>query len=80
MKLAGHVTIYDIDWVEGPPEHGTPVYIASDERLCDTCINRGRTNGLSQESFCSSCIHQEYWRKDHYVPVSTNTLPQLPRV
>ena len=23
---------------------------------CKECINKGQTNGLSQESFCSSCI------------------------
>jgi hypothetical protein len=33
---------------------------------CSQCVNRGKTNGLSQESFCSSCIHQESWRVDHF--------------
>ncbi len=33
---------------------------------CNKCVNHGKTNGLSQESFCSSCIHQESWRVDHF--------------
>lgn len=33
---------------------------------CTKCVNRGKTNGLSQESFCSSCVHQESWRVDHF--------------
>jgi len=33
---------------------------------CRTCSNRGRVNGLSQESFCDSCVYQESWRKNHY--------------
>ena len=33
---------------------------------CSKCVNHGKTNGLSQESFCSSCIHQESWRVDHF--------------
>ena len=33
---------------------------------CSKCVNRVKTNGLSQESFCSSCVHQESWRVDHF--------------
>ncbi len=33
---------------------------------CKKCINKGQTNGLSQESFCSSCIHSTSWMKDYY--------------
>jgi len=35
-------------------------------QLCETCDNKGRPNGLSQESFCKSCIWQETWRVSHY--------------
>ena len=35
---------------------------------CSTCSNRGKVNGLSEEIFCSSCVHQESWRVDWYVP------------
>lgn len=38
---------------------------------CRTCKNRGRTNGLSQESFCESCVWQLMsFRKNHYAPNS----------
>ena len=40
---------------------------------CATCANRGHVNGLSQESFCDSCIRQHSWRKNHYVAISTTT-------
>lgn len=35
---------------------------------CNTCSNRGRIDGLSQESHCSHCKWQEQWRTDHYAP------------
>ena len=35
---------------------------------CRTCANRGRINGLSQESYCDSCIYQgRDWRQNHFV-------------
>ena len=35
---------------------------------CQTCANRGRVNGLSQESYCDSCVYQgRDWRKNHFV-------------
>ncbi len=38
---------------------------------CRTCANRGRLNGLSQESFCESCKHASSVRsQDHYKPKS----------
>ena len=38
---------------------------------CRTCKNRGCTNGLSQESFCESCVWQLMsFRKNHYAPNS----------
>lgn len=37
---------------------------------CLTCANRGVVNGLSQESFCDSCIYQSRsWRRNHFKPV-----------
>lgn len=35
---------------------------------CKTCANRGRVDGLSQETHCDHCMHQERWRTDHYAP------------
>lgn len=32
---------------------------------CNTCANRGRVNGLSQETYCEQCSRQAY-RVDHY--------------
>lgn len=38
---------------------------------CRTCANRGQVNGLSQESYCDSCIYQgRDWRQNHFVDVS----------
>jgi len=38
---------------------------------CRTCANRGRVNGLSQESYCDGCVYQgRGWRKNHFVDVS----------
>lgn len=38
---------------------------------CRACANRGRINGLSQESYCDSCIYQgRDWRQNHFVDVS----------
>ena len=35
---------------------------------CQTCANRGRVNGLSQESYCDGCVYQgRSWRKNHFV-------------
>ena len=33
---------------------------------CNACVNRGRTDGLSQESHCDHCVYQENWRTNHY--------------
>lgn len=37
---------------------------------CESCVNRGRTFRLSQESYCEHCVHQETWRKDWYATVA----------
>ena len=43
---------------------------------CRACVNRGRVNGLSQESFCDSCIWQGMsWRKDHHAPAVPDANP-----
>lgn len=35
---------------------------------CQTCANRGQVNGLSQESYCDSCVYEgRGWRQDHFV-------------
>ena len=38
------------------------------EADCRNCANRGRVNGLSQESYCDSCVYEgRGWRQDHFV-------------
>ncbi len=38
---------------------------------CRTCANRGRVNGLSQESYCDSCVYQgRDCRQNHFVDAS----------
>ncbi len=38
---------------------------------CRTCANRGQVNGLSQESYCDSCVYQgRGWRQNHFVDAS----------
>ena len=40
---------------------------------CNKCENRGKINGLSQESFCESCVHSgNTWKKDHYLCKKTH--------
>jgi hypothetical protein len=34
---------------------------------CGKCTRRGLVNGLSQESYCDSCLHHgREWKKDYY--------------
>ena len=38
---------------------------------CRACANRGRINGLSQESYCDSCVYEwRGWRQNHFVDAS----------
>ena len=37
---------------------------------CGTCANRGRVDGLSQESFCEHCSWSEKWRMNYYKPIA----------
>ena len=34
--------------------------------LCNKCENKGKVNGLSQQPYCSSCIHSVQWKADHF--------------
>jgi len=37
---------------------------------CQTCANRGRVNGLSQETYCDGCVwYGADWKKNHYNPI-----------
>lgn len=36
---------------------------------CKSCANRGKIDGLSQETHCDHCIFQEQWRTNHYTPL-----------
>jgi len=34
---------------------------------CSKCLNKGVTNGFSQESFCDGCLWQgNTWKSDNY--------------
>ena len=34
---------------------------------CQTCANRGHINGLSQETYCDSCMwYGAYWKKNNH--------------
>ena len=38
---------------------------------CRACVNRGRVNGLSQETYCDSCVYEwRGWRQNHFVDAS----------
>ena len=42
---------------------------------CRTCANRGRVNGLSQETYCESCVHGgRNWRKNHFIDAAADRL------
>lgn len=57
---------------DGPPEEMHDAIVALRTELekpdtgCGNCANRGRIEGLSQETHCDRCIRQEHWRTDHY--------------
>ncbi len=37
---------------------------------CCTCTNRGHINGLSQETYCDSCMwYGAHWKKNNYNPL-----------
>lgn len=50
-----------IDDVLAPHSYRMPLVID-----CRTCANKGVVNGLSQETFCKSCIHGTPWKRNHY--------------
>jgi hypothetical protein len=56
-----------------PEEWRDDVFAAAEELRstdCRTCINRGHTNGLSQETYCDSCMwYGAYWKKNNYNPL-----------
>lgn len=37
-----------------------------EDNKCESCANRGKADGLTQETYCDSCIYAEPWRKDNY--------------
>ncbi len=39
---------------------------------CETCANLGKIDGMSQETHCEHCAHQEEWRTSHYKPKLEN--------
>ena len=51
---------------------------ASERPDCNTCDNRGRVDGLSQESHCDHCIHGSRWKTSHYVRRETGAGGDVP--
>jgi hypothetical protein len=42
---------------------------------CRACVNRGRVNGLSQETYCEGCVHEgRNWRKNHFLDAVADRL------
>lgn len=42
---------------------------------CRACVNLGRVNGLSQESYCESCVYEgRNWRKNHFLDAAGQRL------
>lgn len=42
---------------------------------CSKCENRGKIDGLSQETFCDGCIHYgNQWKKDYFKEKGTNEM------
>lgn len=33
---------------------------------CKSCANRGKADGLTQETYCDSCIYADSWRRNNY--------------
>lgn len=42
---------------------------------CSKCVRRGKVNGLSQESYCSGCVHGTPWKKDFYSEGPSGGIP-----
>jgi len=38
------------------------------EPSCSTCGNKGKINGLSQETYCEQCVFSDRWKKNYYTP------------
>jgi len=42
---------------------------------CRTCANSGKVNGLSQETYCESCVHEgRNWRKNNFLDAAGQRL------
>lgn len=54
------------DWLDnGLNPVGCP-YCKSAAPDCGTCVNRGRVNGLSEETFCQQCVYGHNYLQNHY--------------
>jgi hypothetical protein len=42
------------------------VLIQQEKVDCTKCDNRGKVRGLSEETYCQSCIYQHSWRVNHF--------------
>lgn len=78
-----------LSWLAVPtgefyPREGEPLYAApvpavaaplTSQADCRACVNRGRVNGLSQETYCESCVYEgRNWRKNHFLDAATDRL------
>jgi hypothetical protein len=69
--LDGKWRLVPSEYMESLTIPNPPQSLSSIPPDCRTCANRGQVNGLSQESYCESCVHQgRGWLKNHFVDVS----------
>lgn len=64
MGECGYELAVDDTIADRIEQHG----IAPPDVDCNTCANRGKTDGLSQESHCEHCVFEQTWRTNHYAP------------
>ena len=69
--LDGKWRLVPSEYMESLTIPNPPQSLSSIPPDCRTCANRGQVNGLSQESYCESCVYQgRGWRQNHFVDAS----------
>ena len=54
-----------IEYIKRPVSDEELAELRKDNK-CASCTNLGKAYGLTQETYCDSCIYAEPWRKDNY--------------
>ena len=76
-QCTGYGDFSDIDWLDGEyPSKDLQLYARPVPAIpdCETCQNRGKVNGDSQETYCENCKHWMTNRKDFYVAANYSPL------